>query len=209
MKPKRFLLLGCTLAAALARSALLGADPAPADDHLRSGLRDATLQLRSVQSQLSDVQAQLATAVGERDALTAQCEALKKKVASTQYAGEKAAASLQAQLEAAKAEGSQLGDMLFVAKSKGDDAARDIQDESSRNARLKSEVIVLTRKVSDLESKNLALFLVGNEILTRYQEFGLGTALSAKEPFVGSTRVRLENLVQDYQDKLSDQRARN
>jgi chromosome segregation ATPase len=209
MKPKRFLLLGCALTAALARTALLGADPAPADDHLRSELRDVTLQLRSVQSQLSDVQAQQATAISERDALAAQCEALKKKVASTQDSGEKAAAELRAQLAAAKAEDSQLGDMLFVAKSKGDNATRDIKDESQRNAKLKSEVIVLTRKVSELESKNLALFLVGNEILTRYQEFGLGTALSAKEPFVGSTRVRLENLVQDYQDKLSDQRARN
>jgi chromosome segregation ATPase len=209
MKPKRFLLLGCALSAALARTVLLGADPAPADDHLRTELRDVTLQLRSVQSQLGDVQAQQATVVAERDALAAQCEALKRKVAATQDAGDKAAAALRAQLDAVKSEDSQLGDMLFVAKSKGDDSSRDLQDLSERNARLKSEVIVLTRKVSDLESKNLALFLVGNEILTRYQDFGLGTALTAKEPFVGSTRVKLETLVQDYQDKLSDQRARN
>jgi hypothetical protein len=66
---------------------------------------------------------------------------------------------------------------------------------------------VLQRRVAYLETKNVQLFTLGNEILSRYENFSLGNAISAKEPFVGVTRVKLENLVQDYSDKLLDERA--
>jgi hypothetical protein len=46
---------------------------------------------------------------------------------------------------------------------------------------------------------------MGSEILTRYEKFGLGEAIGAKEPFTGLTRVKLQELVQDYKDKLLNQ----
>ena len=80
--------------------------------------------------------------------------------------------------------------------------------KETERAKLAAEILVLKRKIDDREMKNLALFKLGNEILTRYQKFTLGEALAAREPFVGSTRAKLETLVQDYQDKLLDQRAK-
>ncbi len=47
-----------------------------------------------------------------------------------------------------------------------------------------------------------------NDILTRYEKFGLGDALTAREPFTGITRVKLQSLFEDYQDKLVDQRIK-
>jgi hypothetical protein len=44
--------------------------------------------------------------------------------------------------------------------------------------------------------------------LTRYEKFGLGQALSAREPFTGITRVKLESQVQDYEDKIADQKVK-
>ena len=61
--------------------------------------------------------------------------------------------------------------------------------------------------MDDLETKNTNLFQIGSEILTRYEKFGLGEALAAKEPFVGTTRVKLENQVQGYEDKLLNQKS--
>jgi hypothetical protein len=77
--------------------------------------------------------------------------------------------------------------------------------KEAQRARLESQVIVLQRRIDDAETKNLALYKIGKEVLGRYQKFGLGTAITAREPFVGITRVKLENLVQDYSDKLNDQ----
>ncbi len=76
------------------------------------------------------------------------------------------------------------------------------------SAKLANDVVLLKRQVADRETKNLALFKLGNEILTRYEKFGLGEALLAREPFTGITRTKLETLVQDYSDKLADQRIK-
>jgi seryl-tRNA synthetase len=75
----------------------------------------------------------------------------------------------------------------------------------SERARLAAQVPVLRQLVADREAKNIALYKLGDDILTRYEKFGLGDALGAKEPFIGVSRVKLENLVQDYKDKLRDQ----
>jgi chromosome segregation ATPase len=75
----------------------------------------------------------------------------------------------------------------------------------SQRAGLAAQVPVLRQLLADREAKNVALYKLGDDILTRYEKFGLGDALAAKEPFVGMSRVRLENLVQDYKDKLRDQ----
>lgn len=77
--------------------------------------------------------------------------------------------------------------------------------KEAERAKLAGDIILLQRHVADLETRNMALFKLGNEILSRYESFGLGTALTAREPFTGLTRTKLENLVQTYQDKLSDQ----
>ncbi len=62
--------------------------------------------------------------------------------------------------------------------------------------------------MDDQQRKNDALFAIGNEILSRYENFGLGNALANKEPFVGVTRVKFQNLIQSYQDKLIEQKIR-
>ncbi|MCE0521630.1 MAG: hypothetical protein LV480_01820 [Methylacidiphilales bacterium] len=73
-------------------------------------------------------------------------------------------------------------------------------------AQLAVQVIMLQRLVADREYKNIQLYNTGTEILDRYEKFSLGDALGAKEPFIGITRVKLQEFVQDYKDKLAAQR---
>jgi septal ring factor EnvC (AmiA/AmiB activator) len=75
----------------------------------------------------------------------------------------------------------------------------------TERAKLAVQTAQLQRTVDDRETKNLALYKLASEILTRYENFGLGDALLAKEPFIGVSRVKLQTLVQDYQNKLRDQ----
>jgi hypothetical protein len=44
------------------------------------------------------------------------------------------------------------------------------------------------------------------EILDRYENYALGKALSAREPFIQKTRVTIETQVQDYKDTIIDSR---
>ena len=81
------------------------------------------------------------------------------------------------------------------------------QTEAAR-AKLAEQKIYLTRLVDDRERKNLELYTTANEILTRYEKFSLGEALTAKEPFIGIAKVKLQEQVQDYKDKILAEKLR-
>ena len=197
------------LGAVLVTATLRAADAAnPEEDRLRAALKATMAQLQSVQDQLATLQATQTSLADDRKNLSAKYEALKKQAVAEQAQAEKALTVLRGETAGQKAEIAKLTAELDQARR---DGGRSVQAHLAAEAR----VVQLTNagyawqhRVSDLESKNLALFLIGNEILTRYEDFSLGNALSAKEPFVGRTRAKLENLVQEYQDKLLDQRAR-
>lgn len=68
--------------------------------------------------------------------------------------------------------------------------------------------MLLDRRVTEQQAKNTTMYQIGVEILDRYEKFGLGDALTAREPFIGKTRVKFQNLVQEFQDKLTEQRIK-
>jgi hypothetical protein len=78
------------------------------------------------------------------------------------------------------------------------------QTTEGKRAKLADLSIHLQRRVDDQHRKNDEMYQAGMELLDRYEKFGLGEALTAKEPFVGITRTKFETLVQDYEDKLLD-----
>ena len=81
------------------------------------------------------------------------------------------------------------------------DAAKELDAQRAEHA---ARAILAERKLADANRKNLDLYNIGNEILAKYEGFGLGTAITAREPFTKSMRVKLENYVQDFGDKLED-----
>lgn len=206
MNPRPYRQMVFVVAIALAPT-LLAAESA-GDDRLRATLRDTMVQLRNAQSDLANLQAAQATAGEEKKALTDKYDALKKQTASERGITDRTLASLSAQLEEQKSAAAKLREALDKEKSENAKLATAGHVSEDQAAKASAENAVLHQQLSDRESRNLALFLLGNEILTRYEEFSLGKALAAKEPFVGKTRTRLENLIQDYQDKLADQRVK-
>ncbi|MEI9896438.1 MAG: hypothetical protein WDN28_21895 [Chthoniobacter sp.] len=80
--------------------------------------------------------------------------------------------------------------------------------KESERAKLAARVIVLDRQVADQQARNAAMYKLGTEILSRYEKFGLGDVITRKEPFIGTTRVKFENLIQDYSDGLADQKIK-
>jgi hypothetical protein len=100
------------------------------------------------------------------------------------------------------------GELLVKADSFGKQSAELARKTEAERARLAGENIQLKRVVSDQRMRNLKMHEIGTEILDRYQKFGLGTAITAREPFVGITRARLEALAEDYSGQLAAQRIR-
>lgn len=188
-------------------------DAAPtAESRLRSALRDTMLQLRDAQNQAVTLQAAQAQSDKDKtdlqakvDALTAQLKTTTDQAASDKALADKDISDLKAQVLDQTGQIARLNDGLKQWK----DAYAQVDElekaKETARAQLALQAALLQRTVDDRETKNLALFKLGNDILTRYERFGLGDAISAKEPFIGTTRVKLENLVQDYKNKLLDQ----
>ena len=198
--------LAAVLALVLSTCSLAAAEPAEAGAPLRAALRDALLQLRSAQAEQAGAQAALAAATEERKILAEKFDAFKKQVVAERTVADQAAAALTAQVAEQKTTVARLGAELAKARQDGEKSAQAARAQEAEATRLAGEKLVLERRIAERERQNLALFQTANEILRRYEEFGLGTALRAKEPFVGLTRTKLENQVQGYQDKLLDQR---
>src|SRR5215469_5615918 len=184
------------------------ADQANPETRLRELLRTTLLQLRAAENDKAALQAAQAESAAKVKELTAQVEALTKQSAADKDASDKAIADLKAKVADQDTELSQLKDALEKWKQGYAKAADIANAKEAERAKLASQVILLNRTVADRETKNAELFRIGNEILRRYERFGLGDALLSREPFVGLARVKLENQVQGYQDKLLDQRIK-
>jgi len=165
---------------------------------LREALRNTMLQLRTAQNERATLQATQAENDARIKTLSAQVDKLTKEASNAEKASNEQEAQLSKFKDAVQNWQAAYKQAVDLANSKED-----------ARAKATSENILLKRRVDDQKTKNQAMYRTANEILTRYERFGLGDALAAKEPFVGLTRVRLENLVQDYQDKLLDERIRS
>lgn len=181
---------------------------------LREALRNSMLQLRDAQNQVATLQAaqtesdqEKATLNEKIKELNAQLAALTKQSAEQKETSEKSIAALNAKVTDQDSQLTRFKEALEKWKGSYNQLLALARTKEAERSRLAAETILLQRKVEDRETKNAELFKLSNEILARYEKFSLGDALAAKEPFVGSSRVKLENLVQDYQDKLVAQKT--
>ena len=177
--------------------------------------------LRATMQQLNDAQNQLATAQAAQaqsdkdntdlkakvDALTTQLAALTKQSEDDKAASDKALADAKAQNADLTGQIAKLNDALAAWEKDDKQYAQLAKAKEAARAELAGQVILLQRLVDDRENKNLELYNLGNEILERYEKFSLGDALGAKEPFIGVSRVKLQELVQDYRDKILDHKV--
>lgn len=205
---RRITLFSLTLALVCSGTSRAAEGGDPNEAKLRDALKNATLQLRSAETERATLQTAQAALTEEKKMLEAKFETLRKETIAERATTDKAIATLKAEGAAQSAEIAKLKDALEKSDTSLKQATAFGASKETDRAKLAADLIVLQRKVEDREAKNLALFKTGNEILTRYEKFSLGEALAAREPFVGTTRAKLETLVQDYQDKLLDQRAK-
>lgn len=68
---------------------------------------------------------------------------------------------------------------------------------------LGEEVATLKQRLTTSEEKNLEMYQVGKDLLVWLEKIGVGG-----EPFFGWKRVQLENVAQEYADRLLEQKVK-
>ena len=204
MKTNR--LLGFILLAAVAP---LVAQNAPSvESRLREQLKALTGQLRTVETEKAALQADKAALDEKSKKLDAQVVELGKQLLAETDKGKKEGERLRGEIAAKESEIALTKAELAKATNFGTQAAALAKKTEGERSKLAAEAIQLKRIVADQRMKNGKMFEIGNEILTRYEKFGFGTAITSREPFVGLTRVRLETLIEEYGGKLAEQRLK-
>ena len=180
---------------------------------LREQLRSALLQVRKVQIDAANAKAAQAASEAKVADLEAKVETLEKRhealverASKDKITCEKTIASLNTKLTERDKRINQYTEALGNWKAGYQKAAEVARAKEQERSKLLTENVEIKRKVADLESKNIALFKVSMEILKRFENYSLGKALAAREPFIRKTRVEVENLVQDLKDKILDNR---
>jgi chromosome segregation ATPase len=201
----------------LASHASFAADEGSVEARLRQALRAATAQQRA----LEDENATLRSKQGQSDrqlqemkaTLADQTQALDKlrqadaaNVASLETL-RAAAADLTGKLQASQQTLSQTETALGKWKDAYNQAADVARTRDADAKLLQTQLDQTTQRAGDCEAKNVKLVGIGNELLDLYQAKGPLTGLLEREPLTQIKRVELENLVQDYQDKLLDNKV--
>jgi len=187
---------------------LLQAQEEEVMNKLREALRNTTLQLRTAQTQADENRLAKEKLEVEKEELLKKMEVMIAESIADQNAAEKARADLRGMIAKKETQIVQLNQALARWKAGYEEAAKIAREKEAAREKLSIKSIELQRKVDEYARNNMEMFKIATEILVRYENFGLGTAITSREPFVGVTRVKLQNLVQDYGDALANQRIK-
>jgi chromosome segregation ATPase len=185
------------------------ADVSPNEARLRESVKGLMVQLRTIQAERDTLDAAKTEHEQKAKELGEKLAALTKSSEAEREGLERTVSGLRSKVADLEKENGGLKADLAQAVGVGNRTAERLKKKEAEGAKLGERVTDMERKASADARKNLELHRLAKEILDRYEKFGLGTALTAREPFVGTTRVRLQNLVQDYSDKLSEQRIKD
>lgn len=192
---------------------LHGQDAGAAEAKLRDSLRTTMQQLRTAQAEKAQADADLAalkaTSEKEKKDLTARYEALVKQSATEKSTGDAKIEEQTKELALREARLQALANSLAKWQGSHAEVSKVARAKEDERAKLVGKLNDAEHLAADRERKNLELYKLGQEILARYEAFGLGRALAAREPFTGLAKVKLEELVQDYKDKLADNLTRS
>ena len=180
---------------------------------LREALKNLTLQLRTAQGETATAQAASIAAEQKARSLEAKVADLEKRNAalakeSNDYKADtdKKTATLNNRLAEREKRLAEYIAALDKWKAAYQSAVAVAKNNEAERTNLAGEVVSLKNTVADRERKNIGLFNTANEILDRFEKFSLGKALSAREPFIQSNRVKVESLVEGYKSDILDNR---
>ena len=200
------------LTLALAPSAF-AQEASPEEAKLREQLKATALLLRAAETEKANAlatfaaeQTKTAALQKEIDGLNAKLTTENKRASEDKLASEAAIAKLNDTLISRENRLKEYSDALEKMKYAYNQVATTATKKEAERAALFTENLSLKNTIADRERKNLKLYKTSLEILERYENYALGKALSAREPFIQKTRVTVENQVQDYKGVIIDNR---
>ncbi len=172
----------------------------------REALKNTMLKLRDTQGQLANAQAATIAAESKVEDLTSKNKELTKDLVSERNAASTQISDLNKKISVRDGSISELQASLANWKKSYEDVTKLAAQRENQRAIFEAKSIKLERQVEDQQFRNIQMHKIGMGILDRYEKFGLGDAILAREPFTAVQRVKFQNLIQDFSEELNDAR---
>ena len=172
----------------------------------REALKNTMLKLRDTQGQLANAQAATIAAESKVEDLTSKNKELTKDLVSERNAASTQISDLNKKISVRDDSISELQASLANWKKSYEDVTKLAAQRENQRAIFEAKSIKLERQVEDQQFRNIQMHKIGMGILDRYEKFGLGDAILAREPFTAVQRVKFQNLIQDFSEELNDAR---
>ena len=170
---------------------------------------------RRMQMQMKQVQDEKAVVEQEKAVLGKELETLKKKtgeIESSVARANRSRAAAEKEGEALKQVKVELNEKIMqLEKQFGEnqlslrDTRQSLQQETSQKQRLEQSLGVRDKELGSCETKNKKLYQYQVELINRAQNRGSLDSLLEREPLTQLRRVEIENLLEEYRDKIDNE----
>jgi len=79
-----------------------------------------------------------------------------------------------------------------------------LKQVEAEKTQYKTDAATYSKDLNSCVDKNIDLYKTGVELLDQYSQKSVWESVAEKEPVLQLQRVKLENLIQDYKDKIHD-----
>ena len=189
---------------------LVLAGPAAAqEDRLRQQLSDAIARVQTLQAENARLEGRIRALEDHLNASQSRARALEGSV----YRAQSQARELVAAVEERAGLAANSRERIAQAQRQALEARREAAAARSALAALQEQTEPMRQSfdrqaglIEIAKQKNEALVSIGEEIVVALEQQCFGARLLAREPVTQLYRVRLENEIQDFRKKVSDQR---
>lgn len=175
------------------------------EERLRAELRNVTAQLQQTRGELEMLKAKGAPVATAAPVAAPASDGLKKELArsQSQLAQERAQREkLAAEQQRGAAAAQEAAASLAQLRQASEQLAATGKQLAAERARLDGEVTSQRGALARCESKNAQLYATGQEILQAYESLNVLDVMKARQPFAAQSRVKLEQIAQQYGDQL-------
>jgi chromosome segregation ATPase len=185
------------------------------EERLRAQLRITTAQLQQAQNELAVLkagtpQAKPATSAAAADpdiaALRKELARVESQLSAERHSRSQATENSQQLRTQAQAATEKASAQVAQYRNAYDELLKMARASEAERQRLAADSALQRTAVTQCEAKNAQLYAVGQEILRAYETLDVGSVLVSRQPFAAQSRVKYEQIAQQYGDKLYEGR---
>jgi hypothetical protein len=198
----RHIVLAGLLLVGLTGAGSAWADQSDAETRLRAALKTASARIRELEEQNATLTAKQADADREKQTMSQKAAEDDKALAELH----KQTDSDKAALEQAVATQHQQQDSIAKWQASYSEAADKARTRDTDAKQLDTVLGQMRPRLQSCEAKNAALYKIGEDVLDLYDKKDFFDIVTG-EPVTKLKRVELENTMQDYEDKMRDNKV--